>query len=639
MDENNPPLFSLTLYKKRPARVVQVAPRLEIELEDGNRAKVRPKDINLLHPGPLTSLKDLTPQEGEVELAWQILAEVPDRKISLAALADLIYGAFTPAAAWAAWSLVEDGLFFTGIPEAIVARSPQAVEKEQTNRRRQEAEAQAWQAFLNRLTNDQTLLDQDAGFMRDVEDLAYGRQSGSRVLRALGRTERPENAHDLLLSTGFWKSSHNPYPARHDISTEPPQLYVPTIDDELRLDLTHLDAFAIDDIANQDPDDAISLENFSADASGCFQAGQVWVHIADVACLVPPDCPMDIEARNRGATLYLPEKTVTMLPELAIQKLGLGFQEKSPALSFLIEINTTGEIVCKGIHPSWVKITRLSYQMVETKLDQQPFQQLHQIGAIYRNRRNQNGAFSIDLPEINIRLMDGQIVIQPLEILQSRSLVREAMLMAGEAAAQFAIHNGIPFPFTAQESFDKATDQFGKKLPFEIAQDLAEFFALRSRLKKSQVSSHPAPHAGLGLPIYSRATSPLRRYLDLVAHQQLRAYLVGKPVLNEQEMLNRVGVSMASSSAINTVESLSRRHWTLVYLQQNPGWHGEAVLVEKVGLRGRVIIPELALESLIHLTEDMPLNTRFQVGVRQVNLAELEVALKILDANFNVDQC
>ena len=95
-------------------------------------------------------------------------------------------------------------------------------------------------------------------------------------------------------------------------------------------------------------------------------------------------------------------------------------------------------------------------------------------------------------------------------------------------------------------------------------------------------------------------------------------------------MLARVGMSELIIGAVNTAENLSRRHWTLVYLVQNPDWQGEAVLVEKNGLRGRVIIPELALESFIHLRQDLPLNARFMVGISGVNLAELEVSLKIL---------
>jgi hypothetical protein len=98
--------------------------------------------------------------------------------------------------------------------------------------------------------------------------------------------------------------------------------------EEERLDLTHLPALAIDDKGNQEPDDALSLEG-----------DRLWVHVADVAALVPPESAADLEARARGATLYLPEGAVPMLPWAAIGRLGLGLSEISPALSFGLDLD------------------------------------------------------------------------------------------------------------------------------------------------------------------------------------------------------------------------------------------------------------------------------------------------------------
>ena len=95
---------SLVLYKTRPARVERVGKKLQIELEAGETLQVRLKDVVLLHPGPLHSLDDLQPQSGEVETAWELLAGTTT---TLAELAELAYGDFTPASAWEAWQLVE----------------------------------------------------------------------------------------------------------------------------------------------------------------------------------------------------------------------------------------------------------------------------------------------------------------------------------------------------------------------------------------------------------------------------------------------------------------------------------------------------------------------------------------------------
>lgn len=633
----------LVLYRKRPARVARLGDKLHIELEGGNLAKVRPKDVTPLHPGPLESLSDLTPQQGEVILAWEILNESRGPH-DLAELAELVYGEYTPITAWAAWELVEDGLYFHGIPEAVVACMPEEVEQEQLARQEREAEARAWADFLERAQTGRVNPEADSHYLREVEDLALGRRKGSRLLRELGRSERPENAHTLLLNCGYWDRSVIPYPRRLKLSITPPEIELPPLPEEERVDLTNLQAFAIDDRDNKDPDDAISLASCQTDSEGGFLGGRIWVHIADAAALVLVNSPADLEARARGATVYLPEGTVPMLPPQAVERLGLGLQEVSPALSFSLELNARGEIEGVQIQPSWVRVKRLSYEEAEKRLEEPPLRELHLLAQAYQARRKANGALFIDLPEAIVRVIEGQVTICPINRLRSRDLVRETMLMAGEAAARFAINHSIPFPFATQEPPDPAVlprslspqneesaqrDQEAAEYP-ATQRNLAQYFAMRRALKRSQVSSLPAPHAGVGLPAYSRATSPLRRYLDLVAHQQLRAYLRGESSLSEQEMMERVGTSESIIGSVKQAEALSRRHWTLVYLAQNPDWQGEAVLVEKNDSRGRVIIPALALEAPVHLREDLPLDSRVTLALKGVNLPELEAHLTLL---------
>jgi exoribonuclease-2 len=617
----------LVLYKKRPARVARLGDRLHIELEGGNLAKVRPKDIFLLHPGPLESLDELHKTlEGELQLAWEILADDPANGHNLSELAELIYGGYTPLTAWKTWELVEDGLYFHGSPEAIFAHTPAELEAELQTRREREAEARAWENFLERARRGHIDPQTDARYLREVEDLALGRRRESRVLSELGRSERPENAHALLLACGYWDDTVVPYAQRLGLETSPPEVELPPLPDSQRLDLTALETFAIDDRDNQDPDDAISLESCQLDSQGDLLGGRLWIHIADVAALVPPDSPTDLEARTRGATLYLPEGAVTMLPRDAIRLLGLGLQEISPALSFGLELNAMGEIIGIQIQPSWVRVQRLSYEIAEQRLEEPPFRELNKLALAYQARRASNGALFIDLPEIIVNLVNSRVSIRQVERLRSRDLVREAMLMVGEAAASYAIEHNIPFPYATQEPPDEnlLPDMPPPTSQEEGQENLAYYFAMRRALKRSQVSSLAAPHAGVGLLAYSRATSPLRRYLDLVAHQQLRASQTGEKLLNSSEMLARVGASEAVTGNVNLAEALSRRHWTLVYLLQNPDWQGEAVLVEKGENRNRVIIPELALELPFQTRLDLPLNSRFLLKAQGVNLPELE---------------
>jgi exoribonuclease II len=158
---------------------------------------------------------------------------------------------------------------------------------------------------------------------------------------------------------------------------------------------------------------------------------------------------------------------------------------------------------------------------------------------------------------------------------------------------------------------------------------LSEMFALRRLQRPGRVGVQPGAHAGLGLTAYARATSPLRRYLDLVAHQQLRSHLKAERPLGIQEILERVGTSEAAQAGLNQAETLSERHWTLVYLLQHPDWQGEGVLVDKKGLRGRFVVPALALETQVHLRQDLPLDRRVRLQIKEINLADLEAYFQL----------
>jgi exoribonuclease-2 len=597
MPELTPRQDSLVLYKTRPARVERAGKKLEIELEGGETLKVRPKDVVLLHPGSIQSLGELLPQAGELEIAWELLA---GGTTNLAELAELAYGVYTPATAWAAWQSVADGLYFSGTPEEVVVRSPDEVAREQATRKAQVAEERARAAFLERVRANE-LGPEDGLYLREVEQLAWGQRARSLVLRDLGRAESPENAHALLLELGHWDHTANPYPQRLGLVTSPVAEGLPELPEEDRVDLTHLPAFAIDDEGNQEPDDALSLEG-----------DRLWIHVADAAALVQPNSAADLEARARGASLYLPEGTVPMLPLHAIQALGLGLVDVSPSLSVGLDLDAEMEIRGVEVVRSWVRVTRLTYKEAEDRLGEEPFRGLHCLAQAHRHRRQERGAISIELPEVRMWVEDGRVIIHPLPPLKSRDLVTEAMLMAGEAVARYAEEREIPIPFTTQ----------APPKTHERPEDLAGMYALRRAFRPSQPSSAPGPHAGLGLEIYAQATSPLRRYLDLVVHQQIRAHLRGEDLLEVQEVLERVGATVAVIGSVRRAERLVRRHWTLVYLLEHPGWRGEGILMDKRGLRGTVLIPCLDLDARVHLRQDLPLNSQIHLALGEVNLAE-----------------
>ena len=605
---------SLVLFKNKPARVRHVGKVLEIELPGGERMSVRSKDVTVLHPGPLRALADLGPVSGDAETAWELLA---GGRTTLAELAELAYGAYTPATAWAAWQLVADGLRFRGTPQEIEARTQDEVARERSVRLARASETEAWSEFVaGAKAGDVSHVD--PRYLREVEELALGRSEKSRLLHELRRAETRENAHALLMELGHWSEWVDPYPQRTGVTTAQVTLSVPALPEEVRLDLTGVPAFAIDDEGNQEPDDAIGPDG-----------DRLWVHVADAAALAPIDSPLDVEARARGATLYLPEGPVRMLPSGVVETLGLGLAQISPALSFCLELDGQGRVRLAEYGPSWVRVTRLTYQQAEVRLAEPPFASLCALAEVHRERRRALGALFIDLPEVQIRVGDGEVMIHPLVSLHSRDLVMESMLMAGEAIAGLAQETGLPLPFTSQDPpGDDETG--GPPVTSWDSGDLAGMYAMRGRLRPSKYGSTPAPHAGLGLVAYVQATSPLRRYLDLVTHQQLRAQHAGRGPLSAQEMTERVGATMAVAGTVRAAERLARRHWTLVYLMQHPEWKGEGVLVERRGRRGIALVPALDLDTVVHLRHDAALNERLRLVQPKVNLPLLEVRFELV---------
>jgi exoribonuclease-2 len=595
---------SLLLYKNRPARLLSAGDRLEIELESGEKARVREKDVELLHPGPLGSLGELKPREGDVRTAWEILA---GQATSLAELAELAYGAYTPATAWAAWQHVAAGLYFHGKPGALLAYPVEAVERREQERK-QSAEAQgAWNAFLDRLRGGR-VTGADAVFLRDVEDLALGRGQRGQALKALGRSETPENAHALLLELGLWDVPFNPYPLRQGVQLQQPDLPIPDLPEEDRRNLTGLQAFAIDDEGTDTPDDALSLDG-----------DRLWVHVADAAALAPPGSPLDLDARGRGMSLHLPEGTIAMLPGAVVEQLGLGLNEISPALSFGIDLAEDGQATGFEVVPSWVKVRRLTYGEAELLIEREPFRGMARLAGLARERRQAAGAVKFDFPEVRLAVKDGQVEITPLPPLRSRALVEELMILAGAETARFAARQEIVLPYSHQEAAGSA----------ERPESLAGMFALRRLLKRSRYRAAPGPHSGLGLPAYSQVTSPLRRYLDLAGHQQLRAFLKGGALLGETEILERIGSVEAVIDGLRRAELLSERHWTLVYLLQHPDWRGEGIVVDQRGSLAVIIIPALALETRLYVKRIFPLDQVVSLSLASVDLPQREASFRI----------
>ncbi|MFA6507340.1 MAG: RNB domain-containing ribonuclease, partial [Treponemataceae bacterium] len=579
--------------------------KLTIALSGGETVKVRDKDVDLLHSGPCAKVEAIekAAPAGDVLGAWELLE---GSTVPLSELAELAFGTFTPETAWAAWLLVKDGLRFSGTPDAVSAKKASEIETEEAKRNEKARDGAEREAFLSRLASGTVKLPEDGRRLQDIEALALGKTEKSKTMKDAGKAETPVEAHKMLLSVGYWPIDFNPHPSRFGKNLISAKEIIPPPPEEERLDLRALKSYAIDNAWSADPDDAVSLDGDT-----------LWVHVADPAASIKADDACDVEARGLGETLYLPEGSFRMLAEESLPLYALGLSSSSPALSFKIVLNDDASIKDVEIHKTLISVDRLTYGEADARAAEKELAPLFALADKLYARRLSAGAVVIELPETHLHVKDGEISIDVITSYRAADMVREFMLIAGNGAARWAIRNRLPFPFVAQELGD---------LPAERLPGLAGSYQLRRCMRPRRLSSVPGAHAGLGLSEYTQVTSPLRRYTDLVAHQQIRAFLDGKTPQTSDEVLARIAAGEAAAQAAVQAERASRQHWTMVLLSRQKDTLWDAVVVDRKGNRSTVLIPALAMETTIALKTEAALNDTVKVALSAVKIPELEAA-------------
>jgi exoribonuclease-2 len=330
----------------------------------------------------------------------------------------------------------------------------------------------------------------------------------------------------------------------------------------------------IDDDDTRDIDDGLALER-RPDGSL-----RLWIHVADPGRLVEPDSLLDREARRRGSSLYLASGNLPMFPlELTTGPFSLRAGVRSAAWSTWVDLDTEGEIAAYGIERSWVKPTyRLSYSDADDLIDLAPPEEadLSELDKLLDRRRQwrvRQGALQMDLPEGRIRSRDGEPVLEVSEPSTSRSMVAEAMILAGAVAARFGVERGLALPFRSQLPAELPPQAELDALP----DGAVRFAAIKRCLSRGLMGTQPAAHFSLGLPAYVQATSPIRRYGDLVVQRQIHAQLNCAPTLSEddlQELLNSFDAAVREGIGISRED---QRHWQQVWFEAHKSgqWQAE----------------------------------------------------------------
>ena len=223
-----------------------------------------------------------------------------------------------------------------------------------------------------------------------------------------------------------------------------------------RQDLTHVDTVTIDDASTTDMDDAVSVQ-FRED--GSYRVG---VHITDVSALIPAHSALDEEARNRGASLYLPDAKYPMLPPILSENLGsLIPHENRLAVSLLWDVGADGAMGT----PTWTLSVircceKLSYDEAEAILDDTTHPRHAMLSALLEAaeslliQRVETGAIAIDQIDRRVNISaDGAVDIE-IKKRDSRAdlLVSELMVKANVEAAKLCVEQNAPAIFRVQDA-------------------------------------------------------------------------------------------------------------------------------------------------------------------------------------------
>ena len=400
------------------------------------------------------------------------------------------------------------------------------------------------------------------------------------IMKKAGLTS-PEAIFNHLVAVGTWGPDENVDLLRYNIPTgfSQPVLEmaesVPTAgaaDHNGRVDLTHLNTITIDGQSTMDFDDALSIEM----RDDHFLVG---IHISDVAQFIKKGDLLDREARSRGSSIYLPDTRISMAPPLlAEHRLSLKKNCIRPAISTMVKISLSGDIISYDIFASIIRVDhQLSYYEANISSEAgQNIAALYDIATRFREKRLSQGAIQITLPEITVWLDESgvPVVNQVNRESPGRMLIAEMMILSNWLSARFLIENRTPAIFRSQP---KPKDRILKNGTGTLFQNWMQ----RKLLNRFVLRSAPDHHCGLGLDAYVTATSPIRKYFDLVTQRQLRAVLGLETAYSEGAIGDIIEQLAQPMADVGRIQFRRNRYWLLKHLEGRIGEKEEAIVLQR----------------------------------------------------------
>jgi len=616
--------------------------------ENGNSHTIHPREINYVVKGNAENFSFTHMQipkflqkiqnfldPSSLEVAWEILIE-DNQTTDPNDLANLLFSEISPVTSYAAYCLLsDDKIYFKQKGNFYEPRSSAQILELKHQAEAASQKAKLIEEFQQKLTDklaggDVTWTVSDRTRLESLERYAlHGDETSDKaiaqeLLSFAKRSKNEQAAFQMLVDLGIWNEHENlnllrsqvPIRFANEVLAAAQACLAEPIPDsmqELRKDLTHLHVYTIDDISTTEIDDGLSVETLENGSK------RIWIHIADPTRWVDPESPLDRDARKRGTSVYLPTGVIPMFPiELAAGPMSLIQSKVCHALSFAVDLDELGAVANYEIMASLVKPNyRLTYEDVEEMLQlgvEDDLDRLAEFARLRKKWRVAEGAIEIHLPDTTVKVdprpedQGGGVTLELMEDSFSRQLVAEMMILAGEVAARFAQTNNIPIPYRYQDQPELPPLDTLMLLPSGPVRE----FAICRCMTKGLLGLYASRHSGLGLDAYAQVTSPIRRYSDLLAHWQIKAFLRDQALPFTAEMLT--SILQAIDPAIwdaNQVEKQSVRYWSLEYLRRHKDVVWEALMLD--WLRENEKLALILIEDL-GLKLPMRINRQIQVG-------------------------
>jgi len=608
---------------------------MQIELDSGKRVKVKAANVLLKFekplPAELIAEGQRLAREIDLDLAWEF---APDAEFGFADLARDYFDskAGTEKQAAALFRLFEAPHYFRRLGKGQFKKAPEEIVKAALlgieRKKQQAAQIEGWAAELVAGQCPAPVREQlyKILFRPDKNAAEY-----KAVVEASRRAQKAPL--DLLTAAGAIDSPYQFHWRRFLFENFPkgtgfPPLSAPAIKDVLPL--APVQAFSIDDSQTTEIDDALSVQGLG---SGTVVFG---VHIAAPSLAITPDSPVDKVARDRLSTVYMPGYKLTMLPDEVVQAYTLQAGRDCPAVSLYVSFDE-----------ATLKVTGS-----ETKLERVPIAanlRHDQLDAVITEATLLGDApASYEFaPELAFCFRLAR------HLKAGREQVRGKPELFNRADYNFKLDGNDGAEPQGHERVSIGTRQRGSPLDLIVAEamilanstwggwlnDLGVPGIYRSQASmapgvKVRMGTRAAPHAGMGVAQYTWATSPLRRYVDLLNQWQIvacarhgRTAALAAPFKPKDAALFSVISSFdAAYSAYNGFQSGIERYWTLKYLEQN----GIAELDAAVMKEGLVRADTLPLVFRAVGAERLPRGARVKVRITGTDLLTLDVHASVL---------